>query len=139
MREVAATLWIGNAFEARDMHGVLAAGIKAVVDLAIGEPPVSPVRDLISIRVPLSDGDGNPEELILLAVSTVTQLLTRGVPTLVACSAGMSRAPVISAAALSQWAESDIATELDKITTSGPCDVSPAFFSGVRSVIRFAK
>ena len=59
MRKVAETLWVGNAFEARDMKGVSSAGIEAIVDLAVDESPIEPLRDLICMRIPLIDGAGN--------------------------------------------------------------------------------
>jgi hypothetical protein len=48
MRRVAdLPLWIGTAWDARDIRGVLDAGIEAVVDLAAEEPPAQPTRDLV--------------------------------------------------------------------------------------------
>jgi hypothetical protein len=35
-------LWVGTARDARDIKGVLDAGIEAVVDLAVEEAPVHP-------------------------------------------------------------------------------------------------
>lgn len=59
MREVIPDLlWIGNAFDARDLKSVLDRGIEAMVDLAIEEPPVSPTRELVYCRLPLVDGQG---------------------------------------------------------------------------------
>src|SRR5687767_13688539 len=93
------SLWIGNARDARDIRGILDAGIEAIVDLAVDEPPVQPTRELIYLRFPLVDGSGNPPWLLATAVVGVENLVRVGVPTLVACGGGMSRSLAIAAAA----------------------------------------
>lgn len=83
MRKVAdLPLWIGTARDARDMRVVLDLGIEAVVDLAMDELPVHPTRELMYLRFPLVDGEGNPAWLLRAAVDALTGLLTAGVPTL---------------------------------------------------------
>ncbi len=57
-------------------------------------------RDLVYCRFPLVDGAGNDARILKMAVHTVAELLRKEVKTLVFCSAGMSRAPSIAAAAL---------------------------------------
>ena len=52
-------LWIGTARDARDIKGVLDAGIEAIVDLAMMNEPVTPTRELVYLRFPLVDGGGN--------------------------------------------------------------------------------
>lgn len=96
-------LWLGTARDARDIRGVLDAGVQAVVDLALDEPPVQPTRELIYLRFPLVDNEGNPPSVVRMAVDAVVGLLTAGVPTLVACSAGASRSPAVAAVALARW------------------------------------
>jgi hypothetical protein len=96
-------LWIGTARDARDLRAIHEAGIEAVVDLAIDEPPVQPTRELVYLRFPLVDNEGNPAWLLRMAVEAVTGLLKAGVPTLVACSAGASRSPAVAAVALARW------------------------------------
>ncbi len=96
-------LWVGTARDARDLRGIHEAGIEAVIDLAMDEPPVQPTRELVYLRFPLVDGGGNPEWLLRLAVEAVSGLLKAVVPTLVACSAGASRSPAIAALALARW------------------------------------
>lgn len=104
MRRVAdLPLWIGNARDARDIRGVLDAGIEAVVDLAMDEPPVQPTRELVYLRFPIVDGSGNPRWLLRAAVEVVVGLLRDEVPTLIACSAGASRSPAVAAVALAKW------------------------------------
>ena len=64
-------LWIGTARDARDIKGVLDAGIEAIVDLAMMNEPVTPTRELVYLRFPLVDGGGNPPWLICAAVLAV--------------------------------------------------------------------
>jgi len=131
MREVAKKLWIGNALEARDLTAILNVGIEAIVDLAIEEIPISATRELICCRIPISDGGGNPSSRIQLAVKTIVDLVSSQVPTLVACSAGMSRSPAIVAATLSQLNGVSLAEALKQVTQTGPCDVSPALLAEI--------
>ncbi len=104
MRRVAdLPLWIGTARDARDIRGVLDAGIEAIVDLAMDEPPVQPTRELVYLRFPIVDNEGNPRWLLRMAMEAVAGLLRDGVPTLIACSAGASRSPAVAAVALARW------------------------------------
>ncbi|MEL6106398.1 MAG: dual specificity protein phosphatase [Planctomycetota bacterium] len=95
-------LWIANAIEARDARMLFDLGIEAVVDVAYEEAPARLPRQLIYCRFPLNDGGGNPSSTLRLAVRIVTELVENAVPTAVACSAGMSRSPLIAAFAASQ-------------------------------------
>ena len=124
-RVVELPLWIGTARDARDIRGVLDLGIEAVVDLATDEPPVHPTRELVYLRFPLVDGEGNPPWILRSAVDAVAGLLAAGVPTLVACSAGASRSPVIAAMAMAKW--EGIRPE-EALTRIGQGDVSPALW-----------
>ena len=135
MREVVHKLWIGNALEARNLSMVLDAGIEAIVDLAIEEPPISATRELVCCRIPISDGAGNPPARIRLAVETICHLVSSDTPTLVACSAGMSRSPAMVAAALSRLNGIIIDDALNRIADLGPCDVSPALLSDIISAL----
>src|SRR5437870_7574697 len=94
-------LWLGHKGEGDDFRQIFDQGIKAVVDLALEEPPTHPPRELIYVRFPLLDGTGNRGELLFLAVSTVATLLKMHVPLLVICGGGVSRSPAVCAAALS--------------------------------------
>ena len=129
MRKVAdLPLSSGTARDARDIRGLLDLGIEAVVDLAMDEPPVHPTRELVYLRFPLVDGQGNPAWVLRLAVDAVAGLLTAGMPTLVACSAGASRSPVIAAMAMAKHA--GIRPE-EALTRIGHGDVSPALWREV--------
>jgi hypothetical protein len=84
-------LWLGHAADGRDYCRVLDTGIQAVVQLAQEEPPLQPSRDLVYCRFPLIDGPGNDNSLLLLAATTVANLLAKRVTILLRCGAGMSR------------------------------------------------
>lgn len=94
------SLWLGHAGDLRHLRQLHDVGIRAIVDLAADEPFPSPSRDLIYCRFPIVDGPGNPPELLRLALTTIAALLQTQTPTLVACSAGLSRTPALCAAAL---------------------------------------
>jgi hypothetical protein len=95
-------LWLGHSGEARNYRELFAAGIQAIVELAIEEAPSQPPREMILCRFPLLDGAGNDPELLSLATGTVVDLLRRRIPTLVCCNMGLSRAPAVTAAALAR-------------------------------------
>lgn len=95
-------LWIGNAMEARDPGPLFEKGILAVVDVAYDEKPAQLPRQLIYCRFPLVDGGGNKKQILAQAVKTTLDLLASGTTTLIACSAGMSRAPSVAAFALAK-------------------------------------
>jgi hypothetical protein len=130
-------LWVGNARDARDIKGVLDAGIEAIADLAMLCEPVTPPRELIYLRFPLVDGADNPPWLITAAVQAVAGLVRLNVPTLVACDAGMSRSLVIASAAL--WFQMPLKTSLDEVLTrlavGGPCDVQPRLWADVKRFV----
>jgi protein-tyrosine phosphatase len=130
------SLWIGTARDARDLRAVLAAGIEAVVDLAKMCEPVKPTREMVYLRFPLVDGADNPPWLLRAAVSAVAELVRLDVPTLVACDGGMSRSPVIAAAALwVQTPESAPDEVLRRIAAGGPADVHPALWADVKRYV----
>jgi hypothetical protein len=116
-------LWIGNARDARDIKAVLDAGIEAIIDLAMEEPPIHLTRELVYLRFPLIDGPGNPPWLVRLAVNALAELVRAGVPVLVACGAGMSRTPAVAAAAIAVLESRPLAAVL--ATMPKPVDVSP--------------
>ena len=130
-------LWIGNARDARDIKGVLDAGIEAVVDLAMLCEPVAPPRELVYLRFPLVDGADNPPWQLSAAVQTVAGLVRLGAPTLVACDGGMSRSLVIATAAV--WFRTPLKTSLDavlaQLTADGPCDVHPRLWCDVKQFV----
>ena len=128
-------LWIGNADDAEDYRALFGAGIEALVQLAMEEPPARPPRELIYCRFPLLDGPGNSPKLLHLAVTTVAGLLRRHVPTLLCCRAGLSRSPTVAAAALSLFLRQPPEECLRRLTEQHPSDVAPALWDDVLQVL----
>src|SRR5690606_35851109 len=108
---------------------------QAIVDLAASETPSAITRDLAYIRCPLLDTTGNPPWMVCLAVETVWRLLHGNVPTLVYCSAGMSRTPAIVAAALALETNRPLADCLREITDNVPHDVSAGLIADVQEIL----
>jgi hypothetical protein len=128
-------LWLGNVGDAWDLAGILAADIRAVVDLALNEKPVTLSRELVYCRFPLLDGAGNSPGLLRAAVQTVAMLFRCGIPTLVYCGAGMSRSPAVAAAALAQLSGCSLTDALSAVTAGGPADVSPALWAELQAAL----
>ena len=127
-------LYLGNAMDARDLRQLYANRIAAVVDLAVNEPPAQLARELIYCRIPLNDGDGNPDAIIETAVRCVLTLIEKNIRTMVACSAGMSRSPAIAAAAIPIGTRTPPDDCLTGIASHGPHDVSPILWARVKTV-----
>jgi protein-tyrosine phosphatase len=132
-------LWIGNAGDLDDLRYVLSAGIEAVVDLAIAAQPRQLTRELIYVRVPLTDSEGNSDGFIQSAVNILTSLLTIEIPTLVCCDGGMSRSPCIAAAAIAGLRQTTMEEALQIVIQSGPVDISPGFLLNVKQSLRHRK
>lgn len=129
------SLWLGHAGDARDSETLLSAGLIAVVDLALEEPPARLIRELIYCRFPLHDGPGNAPWLLQAAVETVAGLLRSDVPTLVGCGAGLSRSPCIAGAAIARVRGCPADEGLAMVLGSAPGDVSPALWAEVRDAL----
>lgn len=129
------SLWVGHAGDGRDYRKMLDAGIQALVQVAIEELPLQPPRELIYLRVPLLDGINNQPELLSLAITTAATLLKSHQPTLICCSAGMSRAPLIAAAGLSLAHEEPLEACMQQVAHYRRCDVSPGLWSEVRAIL----
>jgi hypothetical protein len=129
-------LWLGNAVESRDLRHILDLGIEAIVDLAVQELPLPVTRELIYLRIPLVDGADNELVRLSCAVEVVVRLIERATPTLVFCSAGMSRSPAIIAAALSMVRNQPPEQVLEQIAASIPHDVSPRLWQDVLQVLQ---
>ena len=128
-------LWLGNAGDERDCQRILETGIQAVVQLAAEEPVLELPRDLVYCRFPLVDGSGNDWKLLQLAITTVTNLLEKKVPALVVCGAGLSRSPVIAAAAISLVFQQSADECLKEVAEHFSADVAPAFWEEVKKVV----
>jgi protein-tyrosine phosphatase len=133
MREVdPLKLWLGNARDARSPRALHDVGVETVVDLAIEEPVAQLTRDLIYCRIPIHDGAENAPRSLAIAIEITASLIRREIPTLVACSAGMSRSPSIIAAALSLVRQRAPDEMLKEIIDGNPNDVSPALWADVK-------
>ncbi len=128
-------LWLGHAREGADFTPLFEAGIRALVELAAAEEPARPPRELIYCRFPLIDGGGNDRKVLDLAVTTLANLLERGIPTLVACGAGMSRSPAVAAPALSLVYQETPDDALKQVHEHTPCDVSPALWDEIKQYL----
>src|SRR5262245_53804896 len=129
------SLWLGHIGDARDLSGLHAAGIAAVVDLSLNEPPQLLSRELVYCRFPLIDGAGNPPWLLRAAVETVAGLMRAGVPSLVCCGACMSRTPSVAGAAIALVRGCSAAEGLALTVQSGASDVSPALWLDIQAAI----
>lgn len=125
-------LWVGHAGDGQDFRHIFDAGIEAVVQVAVEEPALPLPRELIYCRFPLSDGPGNSKKLLYLALTTVANLLEKNVPTLVCCSAGMSRSPAVAAAALSMVYQQDPDESLKEVAEYHPADVLPGLWNELK-------
>jgi len=136
MREIIrGKLWIANARQVRDIRATLAEGATAIIDLAMEEPPIAFPRDILYGRFPLLDGTGNPPHILAACIETVAKLIEAHQPTVIACSAGMSRSPVIAAAAIALIKGISLETSLLKLTESAPHDISPALLQDVIAAV----
>lgn len=136
MREIfPELLWIGNARDARDVKGVLDLGITAVVDLALEEPPIQFPRDIVYCRLPLLDGEENQPAVFQTALLTVARFIQGDIPTLVACSGGMSRSPAVVAGALSLVKACPFAEALQQVAEAGPCDIAPGLWNEIEQLL----
>lgn len=136
MREVIPNvLWTGNAFDARNMKGVMDAGFQVVVDLAMEEPPIQLPREIIYCRFPLLDGEGNSSVILKSAIDLVVNLINGQQRTLIACSGGMSRSPLIASAVVAKIENIDFDDAIQQVTRTGPCDISPALYVAIKVLV----
>ena len=127
-------LWLRNAADARDLQGIMDAGILAVVDLAVEELTPTLPRSTVYCRFPIVDGEQATQGTLRIAIETVASLLRREIPTLVFCGAGMSRSPSVVAAALSVAEGGKLDDRLKQVVAGHPHDVSPRHWAIVRDV-----
>ncbi len=135
MREVIPNrLWLGNSRDAADVRRLHDVGIAAVVDLAYEEPAPELPRDLLYCRIPLVDGPDNREEFLMMAVTATAALIRNRIPTLVVCSAGLSRSLAVVAAALAIVRDGPPDVYLAELTGGGPHEVSRSLWTDVVKV-----
>ena len=118
-------LWIGNVIDVADLRSIHDLEIEALVDLGLNEPIPAITRELVYLRFPLIDGAGNRQEVLRLAVETTARLIVAAVPTLIFCSAGMSRSPAVASAAIALATGRSPNECLSEVFAVGPGDLSP--------------
>ena len=128
-------LYIADAITARDLRQIYDYQIKAVIDLAANEPPAVLGRDIIYCRFPIADDGSNDDALLSAAILCLRSLLERDYRTLVTCSAGMSRSPLVAAAAISRISGNSLRSCLEALIEGAPRDVSPTLFTAVGRIV----
>ena len=130
------SLLLGNVGDVWDLSAVIGSGIEAIVDLALNEPALQSLpREIVYCRIPIVDAAGNPPGLLLLAVETVAGLLKRNIPTLVYCSAGLSRTPAVAGAAIAILRNCSLFEAMDFVAQNIPADVSPGLYNDLQAVV----
>lgn len=128
-------LWIGSVVDAWDLPALHRHEIRAIVDLASNEAPIKLTRDLTYCRFPIVDGIGNNRAQLRLAIDTLEALVRAEIATLVYCSAGMSRSPAVTAAAMARITGQSLVDCLTHITAGHAHDVAPGFICDIQAVI----
>jgi protein-tyrosine phosphatase len=143
VRRVHDQLWQGHSGDVRDLRRVREQGIQALIDLALPDPPLTIGREVTYCRFPIEDGGGNELWLLRAAIDTAASLIRSQTPTLIFCSAGLSRSPSIAAAALST-ALGVSPQEALRIVIAGchgpssgraPADISPGLWQQVLAAL----
>ena len=122
-------LWIGNAQDLRSPRELFRKGIAAVVDLAWEESPAVLPREMVYCRFPLHDGEGNNPATLRNALQLVVSLLVTEIPTVVGCSAGMSRSPAIAACALAFHLKQSPQDVLSQMMNQTSLEIHPALLN----------
>ena len=124
-------LWIGNVLDVANLAPIFDVGIEAIVDLALNEKPAQLTRELVYCRFPLNDGGGNSPQILRAAVDGLESLISKQIPTLVYCSAGMSRSLAVTALALARSRGQAPEEVLLALASGQPHDVSPLLWSDI--------
>ena len=132
-------LWLGRVLDLREPRALFDAGIAAVVDVALEEPPAQLPRQLIYCRFPLNDGGGNEASVLLHAVQCTVDLLASATRTIVACSAGMSRSPTIAAFALAAHLDQSPDDVISRIAKAIALEVKGPLWNDVAAVFSRVK
>jgi hypothetical protein len=127
------SLWTGNRGDVRDSMQTRSAGIHAIIDLAMEESPLNIDRERVLVRIPIMDGAGDSHRL-RLAVLTAESLVRANVPTLIVCSAGLSRSPAIAVHAVARIEQRAPSAVLAELAKSGAIDVSPALWNALSQI-----
>ena len=137
MREIVpGWLWIANTRAANDISSVLSMGVTAVIDLAIEEPVIVYPRDIIYCRLPLIDGEGNSSKRLNMVIDLAATCLTDCIRLLIRCSMGMSRSPMIAAAAIARVRRIPLEEALAEVAAGAPHDISPGLWMEVEQAFQ---
>jgi len=137
MREIVpGWLWIANTRAANDISSVLSMGVTAVIDLAIEEPVIVYPRDIIYCRLPLIDGEGNSSKRLNMVIDLAATCLTDRIRLLIRCSMGMSRSPMIAAAAIARVRRIPLEEALAEVAAGAPHDISPGLWMEVEQAFQ---
>jgi protein-tyrosine phosphatase len=128
-------LWIGHAGDLLKPAAIEAAAIKAVLQVALAEQMPQLSRELLFAHFPILDGSGTTPGVVAAAVDLAATLIRNRVPTLICCSAGMSRSPCIAAGALAIARNIEPNEALLSIISDRPHDISPALWNAVCEVV----
>ncbi|MCA9214577.1 MAG: dual specificity protein phosphatase family protein [Planctomycetales bacterium] len=128
------SLWLGNAMDIRDSRRLFDLGIEAVVDVAAEEPPAQLPRQMIYCRFPLNDGTGNNPFVLRQTVQTIVDCLVHEKKTVVACSAGMSRSPTVSAFAIGVFMDRNPEEIVAEIAMNRSLEINRLLWSDVATI-----
>ncbi len=128
-------IWTGGVGDLQDQRQLHSVGVEAVVELAADEPPARIGRGFVQLRFPLVDNSGNDAPRLRLCISTVAVLFRERIPTLVTCSAGLSRTPTVVAAAWAIVRGIGCEESLREVAAFCPTYVSTSLWKEVSEVV----
>ncbi|QDS97717.1 dual specificity protein phosphatase family protein [Adhaeretor mobilis] len=135
MREIIPfRLWLGNIRDVT-IENIASNEIVAVFDLAMEELVEQLPRRTLYYRFPLLDGEQSDSDILRLAIESLLLLLKNEIPTLVFCSAGMSRSPSVTAAALSLTNQDELEDSLQNVVQGYPHDISTVLWRDIKTVV----
>jgi len=103
MTQIRPFLWLGAAYNLRQLDVVYRQGIRAIVDLRAEKTPqafLSTYAELQFRRFPVVDRKAHSQEELLHIVLWVLEKTRQACPTLVHCQHGIGRAPLVVACVL---------------------------------------
>lgn len=128
-------LYIGSILDSRNEPVLAARGIRAIVDLALGESPNMPAGEMVYLRYPLGSGSGNEPWLLRGALWSTAHLIRNRVPTLIHCQAGRNRSAAIAAGALSLATNKPPEECLTMVNSCREVDVASSMWKSVLSAV----
>lgn len=117
MDEVFNGIYVGTESDAGDESLLRKHGIDIVVSLTHSNPQTG---DISRVDVPMVDGPQNSYQSFAEAVETVVENVEDGRCVLVHCSAGSSRSPSVSAAAITRLSDATLNEAFNQIIEQRP-------------------